>query len=140
MINVGDRVERIAEGKSDFEVGEEGIVVRVSGDYRNVDVELDNGDVSTGNAPSKLRVLSRSRSTNRAPAQPTMLRKLNSFMRQFLDSDVQTLVKAGFINGDLEPTAEGIDALHSVLFQEKKAELVKIAEAIVADAEKKHRE
>ena len=57
-------------------------------------------------------------------------------MKKLLDKDTQTLVKAGFINGDLDLTGAGQHALNTVLFIEKKAELVKLAEEVLAEAEK----
>ena len=49
-------------------------------------------------------------------------------MKRILDKDTRTLVKAGMINGDLEFTEQGKNALESILLTEKKAELVKLAE------------
>ena len=50
-------------------------------------------------------------------------------MKKLLDSDTQTLVKAGYIDGDLNLTDEGREALHSELFTANKAALVKSAQA-----------
>ena len=66
----------------------------------------------------------------------TIMNKLSIMMKKLLDKDTQTLVKAGFINGDLDLTGAGQHALNTVLFIEKKAELVKLAEEVLAEAEK----
>ena len=66
----------------------------------------------------------------------TIMNKLSIMMKKLLDKDTQTLVKAGFINGDLDLTGAGQSALNTVLFIEKKAELVKLAEEVLAEAEK----
>lgn len=54
--------------------------------------------------------------------------KLNTMMKKLLDSDTQTLVKAGYINGDLELTTAGRDALNGIIFQQNKAALVALAQ------------
>ena len=56
------------------------------------------------------------------------MNKLNSMMKRLLDKPSQTLYKAGFINGDLELTEKGADALRVILFDANKVELVKQAE------------
>ena len=59
--------------------------------------------------------------------------KITNLVKSILDSDTRTLVKAGFINGDLALTDEGINELVGILFLEKKAELVKIAKETLKD-------
>lgn len=54
--------------------------------------------------------------------------KITNLVKKLLDKDTQTLVKAGLINGDLQLTDEGTTELLSILFIEKKDELVKIAQ------------
>lgn len=66
--------------------------------------------------------------TNQKP-----MKKLNAMMKKLLDADTQKLVKAGFINGDLELTQQGKDALWSILFAANKAELVKLADEVIAE-------
>lgn len=65
-----------------------------------------------------------------------LMKTLNAMMKQLLDSDTQTLVKAGYINGDLEFTSEGINALTTILFAQNKPALVADAQTKL-DAEKK---
>jgi hypothetical protein len=58
----------------------------------------------------------------------TLMTKLNTMMKKLLDADTQTLVKAGYINGDLELTSAGRDALNTIVFQANKAALVAMAQ------------
>lgn len=65
----------------------------------------------------------------------TIMKTLNTMMKKLLDADTQTLVKAGYINGDLELTSEGRAALNTIVFQANKKELVAMAQEEL-DAEK----
>lgn len=49
-------------------------------------------------------------------------------MKKLLDADTRTLVKAGYLDGDLDFTHEGFNALKTILFMENKAELLKMAQ------------
>lgn len=64
------------------------------------------------------------------------MKKLNNMMKKLLDADTQTLVKAGYINGDLELTCEGKDALFTLVFDGLKSDLVKLATEKIAEDEK----
>jgi len=68
-----------------------------------------------------------------------IMSRLNNMMKRLLDNDTQTLVKAGYINGDLELTAKGREALDSVLFAANKAELVTLAQAELDEERKRPR-
>ena len=68
--------------------------------------------------------------------QKTMCQKLNSMMKRLLDADTKKLIRADLINGALLLTDEGKEALISILFEQNKAELVKMAEEIIAEQEK----
>ena len=59
--------------------------------------------------------------------------KITNLIKKILDNDTRKLVAAGFINGDLALTDEGVSELLGMLFLEKKKELVKIAEEKLAD-------
>lgn len=59
--------------------------------------------------------------------------KITNLVKKILDKDTRTLVAAGFINGDLALTDEGISELIGILFLEKKSELLKVAEEKIAD-------
>lgn len=65
----------------------------------------------------------------------TPMKKVSIFMKKLLDGDTQKLVKAGLINGDLMPTAEGLSELDAILFMANKPALVTRAEEIIAEAE-----
>ncbi len=60
--------------------------------------------------------------------------KITNLVKKILDKDTRTLVSAGFINGDLALTDEGVSELAGILFLEKKDELVKIAEEKINDS------
>ena len=59
--------------------------------------------------------------------------KLNTMMKKLLDKDVRTLIKADYINGDLEFTDKGKEALFSILFTENKKELVILAQEFLKE-------
>lgn len=63
----------------------------------------------------------------------TMLKTIGVMMKKLLDADTQKLVKAGFINGDLELTSDGMKALTAVLFDANKAALVAEADIVIAE-------
>ncbi len=65
--------------------------------------------------------------------------KLSIMMKKLLDADTQTLVKAGYINGDLELTEQGEQALFATLFDANKAALVTLAQADLAEAAKENK-
>ena len=54
--------------------------------------------------------------------------RITNLAKKLLDADTRTLIKTGYLNRDLEITEDGQDALLSILFTEKKAELVKMAQ------------
>lgn len=70
------------------------------------------------------------------PTNKPIMKTLTTMMQKLLDAPTQTLVKAGYINGDLELTNEGNDALMAILFVANKDALVADAQAKF-DAEKK---
>lgn len=61
--------------------------------------------------------------------------KITNLVKKILDKDTRTLVKAGFINGDLALTDEGTAELLGILFMEKKSELLKVAEEKITENE-----
>jgi hypothetical protein len=63
----------------------------------------------------------------------TMPKKLGAIAKRLLDGDTKTLVKAGYINGDLELTDEGTAALNAVIFEQNKAALVEAAKAEIEE-------
>ncbi len=65
----------------------------------------------------------------------SIMKKLGTFFKKLTDEKTQKLAKAGFINGDLEPTEAGIDALNEVLWFEKLDLLVAKAEEVIKEEE-----
>lgn len=65
------------------------------------------------------------------------LMKITSMVKRLLDKDTKTLVKAGFINGNLELTEEGRNSLMAIMFDKFKPELVKEAEEKIAEEKSK---
>ena len=66
----------------------------------------------------------------------TFMKQLKGLMKKLLDADTQKLVKADYINGDLELTEKGKNTIFEMIFLENKAELVKLAEEEIKEAEK----
>lgn len=66
----------------------------------------------------------------------TIMKKLSNFYKKLVDADTQALVKAGYLNGDLEPTEKATNALQEILFFDNKNELIKRAQEEIAEEEK----
>lgn len=64
------------------------------------------------------------------------LMKLTNLVKKLVDSDTQALIKAGYLNGDLELTSEGRKELETILFLANKPALVEAAKEAIADKEK----
>jgi len=69
------------------------------------------------------------------------MRKLSQMMKKNLGEEMKTLIKAGYINGDLELSPEGTRALLTLLFMGDgiKAELTKMAQEELDEEEKKNK-
>jgi len=65
--------------------------------------------------------------------------KLSQMMKKLLDGETKTLIKAGYINGDLDLTNEGMKALLTILFMGEgiKTELTVMAQEELDEADKK---
>lgn len=61
---------------------------------------------------------------------------LSTILKRILDSKYKTLVKAGYLNSELKITDAGRIALDHVTLVANEAELVKMAEAKIADEAK----
>lgn len=72
-----------------------------------------------------------------APVEKEIPVKLTPMIKRLLDSDSQTLYKAGYLNGDLELTEAGRNALQTIIFTQNKAELVKLAQEVLEEAKDK---
>lgn len=66
----------------------------------------------------------------------TMLQKVTDALKRALSSALQTQYKAGYINGGLELTPEGVNALMSILADKFSEDLTKSAESYIAEVEK----
>lgn len=126
---VGTRIKNVAytpDGQRSDNYGKMGIVDRVSGMECSIYVAYDDGCAGRSDNPAKdYKIIKTSK-----------MKKLGIMMKKLLDTDTQTLVKAGYINGDLELTGEGEDALITLLFDDKKADLVNLAQSKLDDEEK----
>lgn len=67
----------------------------------------------------------------------TMIKKLSNFIKKTVNADTQELLKAGLINGDLEPTVEGKNELVQIIWFANLDALVVRAKEINAEAEAK---
>lgn len=121
----GDRVQAIAPCDHDSSyIGKKGTVINV---YKHISSGLnilvtfdDMG--SWACEESSLKKINKS-----------IMLKVSIMMKKLLDENTQTLVKAGYINGDLDFTEEGTQALMSLAFSAAKDELVKMAEEKIAE-------
>ncbi len=66
-----------------------------------------------------------------------LMKNLGIMLKKLVDADTQTLLKAEYLNGDLELTDAGERALLAILFSANKAELVALAQAELDEAAKK---
>lgn len=127
-INAGDTVRRISGKNHGMEEGDVDIVESVSENT----VTLRN--YGAGHSIDKLEVI-KSNARCTASAKPQMLKKLNVFIKKHLDVKMQSLLKAGYRNGDLQPTAKGDRALLDLLHTENHDALAASADAEIAEAE-----
>lgn len=65
----------------------------------------------------------------------TLMNKVSTMMKKLLDADTQTLVKAGYLNGDLDLTDKGKTALNTIVFMANKADLVVSAQEAIDEEE-----
>jgi hypothetical protein len=69
----------------------------------------------------------------------TLMTTVTNMMKKFLDADTQLLVKAGFIDSELEITAYGQRALDEIIFDQNKVALVESAKISIAEEEAKNK-
>lgn len=62
-----------------------------------------------------------------------LMKTLSNMTKKLLDADTQTLVKAGYINGDLNLTEEGEKVLLTIFFVANKTDLVTMATEKLAE-------
>lgn len=135
--NVGDRVRLIETAScTTHHVGDVGTITHNDGSgsfpwYLDID---NSKHIHLANT-NELELLSTYTDSKQSIINTTIM-KVTNLVKRLLDSDTQTLVEAGYINGDLQLTDEGQSELLSLVFMDKKADLVKLAQEKL-DAAKK---
>lgn len=117
---IGDRIFNIGSGLTNS--GKYGEVINIMGAC--VYILYDDGEEGSSTDPEKWYKIIK---------QPIM-KNLNNMMKKLLDADTQALVKTEYINGDLELTSKAKEALFSMLYTDKKAELVALAKQEILEA------
>lgn len=102
--------------------GEAWVVNKVEGHY-----------MSNGSQGEPLEVISKPSKVN---VKTKLTMKVSSLFKRLVDADTQALVKAGYLNNNLELTDEGENALMAILFEANKPALVKLANEQIAENEK----
>jgi hypothetical protein len=69
------------------------------------------------------------------PKKPFMT-QVNTMMKKLLDADTQALIKAGFLDGELDVTDKAQRELWAILFQANKGALVELAKTELAEEKK----
>lgn len=69
--------------------------------------------------------------------EKTTMKTLKTLAKKLLDRNTRLLMEMEYINGDLERTSRGTDALLDILFLERKDDLVKLAKKEKKELEKK---
>lgn len=146
MFNVGDKVICVKDVYNNkIKVGLKGIVVDIVSSI-GVEWEEDIGGHScNGRCKDRygyfvnrdnIELLTSSSGKN---TLRTIKMKLNSMMKRLLDADTKKLIEGGIIDGDLQLTEKGRETLIAILFDEKKAELVKVAEEKIAEEKRENK-
>lgn len=69
--------------------------------------------------------------------EKTTMKTLKTLAKKLLDRNTRLLMEMEYINGDLERTSKGTEALLDILFLERKEDLVKLAKKEKKELEKK---
>lgn len=69
------------------------------------------------------------------PNKKTVMKTISNFIKKMTDADTQDLLKAGYLNGDLEPTSKVDSKLREIHFFAHKKELVEAAREEIKEAE-----
>lgn len=62
---------------------------------------------------------------------------ITNFVKRLLDADIRKMIKAGLLDDSLNLTAEGKNALDSLVYESHKADLVILADEIIAERKEK---
>ncbi len=156
QFTVGDKVRRIRDCHMGMKVGDIATITKIGGTNNIVLREFggthDGKNFEKINNPCAAPVTSCSDfadaynysyqnlvnyyTSNLQPIKKPFMKKLGNMMKKLLSSDTQELVKAGYINGDLDLTSEGKEALWSILFSLNQPALVDMAKEANIEAEK----
>lgn len=130
QFKVGDKVRCIQEGKKGmgWELGREFVIGTISS-------QQGVAFPPTGTSPEMKSCGVYLNSLELVNNQKSIMKRVSDMMKKLLDADTQALVKAGYINGDLELTTEGGKALTVILFVANKRALVDAANVTIAEEE-----
>lgn len=95
------------------------LIQEVADNYRKYYYGVDTSDIKITPTPNK-----------------PIMKTVTTMMKKLLDADTQKLVKAGFVNGDLELTERGRAELTAILFTNYKKELVEVAKEVIKEEDK----
>lgn len=123
IFKVGDRI--VNTQPNSYNSGKRGTLMAITPKFKVIYDDGEHGESSTGEYYKIIKT------TN----ENTMIKTVSNMMKRLLDADTQTLVKAGYINGDLELTCRGLLALQTIIFVQNKAALVESAQADITEAE-----
>lgn len=130
---IGDRVKRNKKNGDPRKnaVSKEGDIGTITGlyphDYECYEIDWDKGETSESTGRDLLELISKDKKS--------IMKKISNYYKKFTDAKVQSLVKAGYLNGDLEPTEKAHDAIKEINFFANQDELVKRADEEIAEEE-----
>lgn len=132
-LEVGDRIQNIdmTKGICNANRHKFGTVVKSDSVFNHYNIKYDDGSLGMGGSESYKKITKNKK---------TFMNKVSVMMKKLLDARTQKFVKAGFINGDLDITSEGVEALNRIAFFEKGVELEAEADARIAEMEKNKEE
>lgn len=127
---VGDRIINISL-KPGPNQGKYGNIIEIDAQYTRV--RYDDGEVGGASEPQEsYKLINQNKIT-------TIMKTVTTFFKKLTDSKVQALSKAGYINGDLEPTQKAKDAISEILFFTHYEELVDRAEKEIKEEEESNK-
>lgn len=126
-LKIGDEVKRISGKNKGMMIGDTSFVLEVF----ETTVSLE--DFEGFHLKSALQVINEDKENT--SHKPTMIKKLSNFYKKFTDVKTQALVKAGYLNGDLEPTPKAYDKLEEISFFANYEALVVAAQEEITEAE-----
>lgn len=130
-LSVGDEIEITAAyyyNNVDTGIVLEIVVSRTGTGHIVVYTNGSNAIYSFPNTDYAIAIIKNSPDKQNKSGEPKKMISLNTMMKKLLDKDTQTLIKAGFINGDLQLTDEGWQNLKALLFEQNKDEMIKAAQ------------